>query len=216
MREFIRPLNKTINGRIQKANLSNFENEIRKYILKSYITNGKAPIIQNLSKQFNFSDAEIILILEKLKHTDIINFRNNQIICSYPFSNKPTDFTVKIENNSTVFALCATDAFGIHFLTQQNCIVESKCPCCQENLNIVLSGGQVTQSNPANIVEFVSLPENCGCTSDSFCPTIKFFCNRDHINLWKIQQDYDFNGEIYELDEVAYHSKKIFSNLLEL
>src|SRR6266542_2630505 len=134
MKEFIRPLDKTINGRIKKDILSNHENKIRKYVLESYISKGKAPIIQDLSKQFEISVEEVIVILERLKKTDIINFKDNQIICSYPFSDKATDFTVEIENNSTVFALCATDAFGIHFLTKQHCVIKSKCPCCQQEL----------------------------------------------------------------------------------
>jgi hypothetical protein len=216
MKEFIRPIDKTIFGRIKKAKLSDSENEIREFILKSYILNGKSPGIHELLNSFNKSENEIVSVLEKLQEFDIINFKNSQIICSYPFSNNQTDFLVKINNLSNVFALCATDAFGIHFLSKENCGIFSKCPQCQAKIEIQLSEEIITNQNTENIVEFVSLPENCNCTSESFCPTIKFFCSVEHINKWKSNQKYDFEGEIYSLDEVLYHSKKIFSDLLVL
>jgi len=216
MKEFIRPLHKTIYGRIQSANLSDTENEIRKYILNHYISSGKAPEVSHLSVYFNLSEYEILLVLEKLKKFDIINFRDNQIICSYPFSNKETDFLVEIKNYANVFALCATDAVGIHFLSKQNCLIKTKCPSCNQDIRIQLNDGEIMHHEPEHIREFVSLPENCGCASSDFCPIIRFFCSEKHLSNWKEKQKYNFKGEIYELDEVAYHSKKIFSELLNL
>lgn len=212
MKEFIRPLDKTINGRIKKANLSDAENEVRRLILKNYILKGKSPVIQDLSAQLKISDSEISLILESLKKADIINLKNNEVISAYPFSDKETDFIVKIAGNTNVFALCATDAVGIHFLTKQDCLIKTSCPFCKNEISIEMANGKIIKYQPDSVIEFVSLPENCGCTSSTFCPTIKFFCNKDHIGMMK----YDFSGEIYNLEEVAYHSKKIFSNLLEL
>jgi hypothetical protein len=216
MKEFVRPLDKTIFGRIRKAKLSDSENEIRKFILKTYISNGKSPDIQDLYKYFNISENVIVLVLEKLHKFDIISFKNGQISCSYPFSNKASEFLVEIANNSNVYALCATDAFGIHFMTNEKCVVKTKCPYCFAEIEIQLGAGKITNQKPGNIVEFVSLPENCKCTSESFCPTIKFFCSKEHINEWKLNQKYDFEGEIYSLDEVLYHSEKIFCDLLIL
>jgi len=109
-------IGKTVKGRINEAKLTFEEDEIRKKLKISSV---------NIVNQ----------TIEKLQKADILSIKGSKIISAYPFSAIPTLHKVIFEDGHRVYALCATDALGIHFMLNENIAVIS---------------------NPQVIIEFVS------------------------------------------------------------
>lgn len=209
-------IGETVRGRIANSELYPVENEIRKYILKEFSKNGRAPTPEEIMADLGISSIDLVnQTIEKLVNLDIILKKGQTIVSAYPFSALETPHKVIFEDGHEVYALCATDAFGIHFMLNQDITIRSRCPKCEREIKIVVKGGQITSRNPRDIIEFMGAQERCGCTAETLCPFINFFCSRRHLEkLRKTNTAYE-TGEVYSLTEAMEHGRVIFGDFLK-
>jgi len=209
-------IGETVKGRIAEAELSPRENEIRKYILREFARNGSPPALREIMDGLGIPSEEIVnQTLEKLQKADILSRKGNEIISAYPFSAGETHHKVVFRDGNEVYALCATDALGIHFMLNEDITVLSRCPRCRREMRIVVERGRIVSHLPEGIIEFVSNREGDGCTAETICPFINFFCSREHLEEWREGNPEHENGEIYSLNEALEHGKTIFGGFMK-
>ncbi len=203
MKRLMDQIGETVKRRITEASLTPVEEEIRKYILREFARNGRAPTSEEIVKGLRLPSVGMVNeTIEKLQKADILSRRANQIISAYPFSAAATLHKVIFKDGREVYALCATDAIGIHFMLNEDITVISQCPECGNEMRIVIRHHQIDFHEPEGIIEFVSNVERCGCTAENICPFINFFCSQEHLEGWRNKNLEYRNGETYSLTDV--------------
>lgn len=216
MKRLMDQIGKNSKDRLAKVNLNSIENEIRKYILMEFANNGLPPHPEYIAEKLNLSPIDIVnKAIDKLQKADLLSLNDKEIISSYPFSALETNHKVKFDNGHEVYALCATDALGIHFMLNRDIIILSKCPECEKEIIIKVKNHQIDSCVPDRLIEFVSNIQRCGCTAKNLCPYINFFCSEEHLNEWREKNPLYKSGEIYSLNEALEYSKTIFADLLK-
>jgi len=216
LKSLIDQIGKTVRGRLAEARLSPAEEDARKYILKEFARTGKAPSDKTIAEAMKLPTTESAsLLVEKLHKADILTKEDGEIVSAYPFSAKATRHQVHFQDGHTIYALCATDALGIHFMLHENVTVRSRCPECEDEMKIELEDGKVASCYPEGVVEFVSSRKDCGCTAKTFCPFMNFFCSQEHLDKWRKKNPENGNGEMYQLHQVLEHGKHIFGDFLK-
>ncbi len=209
-------IGETVRGRLAEARLSHAEDDVRKYILKEFAGTGKPPSEKTVAKAMKLPSLESAhRLVEKLHKADILTKEGGEIISAYPFSAKATRHKVIFQDGREVYALCATDAIGIHFMLHEDNSVRSRCPECENEIKIEVKDGKVAACVPEGVVEFVSSREQCGCTAKTFCPFMNFFCSEAHLEKWREKNPAYGKGEMYQLHQVLEHGKHIFGDFLK-
>jgi hypothetical protein len=206
----------TVRGKLAEANLNQSENEMRKYILKEFAKTGRPPAEKAIVEAMNLVSVETVhRFIERLHKADILTMEGGEIVSAYPFSAKQTRHKVVFPDGHEIYALCATDALGIHFMLGENIIVHSSCPECEGEMKIEVKDGKIASCIPEGVVEFVSRASDCGCTAKTFCPFMNFFCSHEHLDKWREKNPNSNMGEMYQLQQVLEHGKYIFGDFLK-
>jgi len=209
-------IGESVRGRIAEANLDPLEDETRKYILREFAAQGKPPTMTALMKKMKLPSIDAARrIVDRLHRADILTKEGEKIISAYPFSIRVTRHRIAFRDGREVYALCATDALGVHFMLHQPITVRSSCPACEKEMTIVMEDGRVASSNPADIVQFVSSSDKCGCTAKTFCPNMNFFCSEEHVSIWRQNNPSLGEGDLYSLQETLEYGRGIFGSFLE-
>ena len=216
MKSLMDQIGETVRGRVAEAHLSPVEDETRKYILRVFARTGHPPSDTAITEAMKLPSLESVhRLVEKLNKADILTQEGGEIISAYPFSAKATRHKVIFKDGHEVYALCATDALGIHFMLGEDITVRSRCPACENEMKIEVKGGRVASCAPEGVVEFVSRREHCGCTAKTFCPFMNFLCSLEHLEKWQEKNPASGKGEMYQLPQVLEHGKYIFGDFLK-
>lgn len=209
-------IGESVKGRVAAAKLDPVEDEIRKFILRKFAANGKAPSLQEIGEEMDLASTEFFnRTVKKLELADILSIKGAVIISAYPFSAQETRHRVIFADGRRAYALCATDALGIHFMLNEPITILSRCPWCERETEVTVKNGTIYSCKPEGMLEFVSEQERCGCTAETCCPYINFFCSRVHLARWREKNSELANGETYTLDEALRHGRMIFGDFLD-
>ena len=216
MKRLMDEIAESVKSRITESQLTPSEDEIRKYILRAFARNGTPPSSEEITERLRPSSVDFVnQTIGKLQNADILLRKGGEIISAYPFSALPTSNKVILKEGHQVYALCATDALGIHFMLNEDITVISQCPLCRREMQIIVKGRQIDSYDPDGIIEFVSDVENNGCTAETICPYINFFCSEEHLEEWRDVNPAYRNGEIYSLSDVLEYGRIIFADFLK-
>ena len=206
----------SVKENIIRANLNPSEEMIRKCILRKFAHSGKAPSPAEIKSELGLSSIdEVNRSIVKLEKNDIVLRKDGEIVSSYPFSAKKTRHRVIFEDGHEVYALCSTDALGVHFMLDKNITVLSSCPKTGKEITIVVKDGGIKSCNPKSAVEFVSQGKSGCCTAEACCPHMNFFYSMKHLVKWREKNPKYRNGEIYLPNETLKHGKSIFEAFLK-
>ncbi len=206
----------TVRGRLAEANLTQSENEARKFILKEFARTGKPPAEKAIVEAMKLPSVEAVhKFIERLHKADILTMEGGEIISAYPFSARKTRHKVAFPDGHEIYSLCATDALGIHFMLGENIVVRSRCPECEGEMKIEVKDGKIASCVPEGVVESVSSGDHCGCTAKTFCPFMNFFCSKEHLEKWREKNPASAQGEMYQLQQVLEHGKYTFGDFLK-
>jgi len=204
----------SIKERILAAHLNPHELEVYKFILNEY-TDGKVPTLKSISEAFKVNTKQNLEeILRKLQGNDLLTVKGEEIINAYPYSSIETPHKVIFEDNKEVYALCATDSIGIHFMTKNNIKIESICPQCGKKIKVQVKDGAISTGNGHEIIEFISYQNRGLNTAENLCPLLNFFCSIDHLKKWKKENPELKRGMVLNLQEALELSKKVFGDLI--
>ena len=205
----------TVARRLAQAKLSDVEDRARRYILRHFAVNGRAPGLAGLQRELRLpSDEDAVAILTKLDAADLIVYEpaTASITAAYPFSGKPTGHRVEV-GNRTLHALCAIDALGIPFMLDAPGVIRSECFWCHAPVRVHVEGGGIAMHWPASVVAWYPEKDSCGCTATSRCVLINFFCSEDHLGAWRKANPRE-EGTALNLQEAVEAGRMIFGELL--
>lgn len=216
MKGLMDKIGKTVKDHLVEAKLSSLEDEIRKYILREFVRSGRPPDIKEIAEGLTLSSIDVVnQTIEKLEEADILLRKGDNIVCAYPFSAIETPHKVILEDGREVYALCATDALGIHFMLAKDVTILSRCPECNKEIRVAAKDGKIDSYHPDGTIEFVSNRETDRFTAEALCPFINFFCSTGHLEEWRERNPEYRSGEIYSLSEALEHGKNIFGDFLK-
>ncbi len=215
MAGLIERIGESVRGRKSGAKLDPEEDGIRKFILRKLAGTGKAPSLREIGEEMGHASMEFVnRTVEKLERADILTRKGGEIVSAYPFSAQETRHHVVFANGSRVYALCANDALGIHFMLNEPITILSRCPRCEGEIEVTVKNGRIDSRKPEEMLEFVSERERCGCTAETCCPYINFFCSVEHLASWREKNPELADGETYTLDDALRHGRMIFEDYL--
>lgn len=181
-----------------------------------FANNGRAPHPEEIVDKLNLYSIDTVnKVIDKLQKADLLCQNGEEIISAYPFSVLETNHKVIFDDGHEVYALCATDALGIHFMLNKDITILSRCPECEREIRIKVKNHQIDSYVPDGLIEFVSNIQRCSCTAKNLCPYINFFCSEKHLNEWREKNLQHKSGEIYSLNEALEHGRTIFADLLK-
>lgn len=207
-------IGESIRGRALAEGLDPSENELRKFILRRFAVTGISPSLREIGDTTGFTTEFVDRTVEKLERADILTRKDGEIVSAYPFSAVKTRHRVVFADGRGVYALCATDALGISFMLNEPITILSLCPWCEGGMEVAVRNGRIASRRPEGMLEFVSERERCGCTAETCCPYINFFCSGEHLAKWRERNSEFARGETYSLDETLRHGEMIFKDLL--
>ncbi len=114
MKSLMDQIGATVRRRLAEANLSQSENETRKYILREFARTGKPPAETAMVAAMKLPSIESLRrFIERLHKADILTVEDGEVISAYPFSARQTRHKVVFSDGREIYSLCATDAMGI-------------------------------------------------------------------------------------------------------
>lgn len=215
VRGLMKRIGESVRGRLAGAKLDSVEDGVRRFILGRFAACGKAPSPEEIAKGVGLASLDVVRrALGMLESADLLSTKGGKIVSAYPFSAQETRHRVIFGDGRQVFALCATDALGIHFMLDEAITVLSRCPSCDREMRVTVEDGRIESRDTPGMVEFVAERERGGCTAATCCPYINFFCSGEHLERWQTENPALANGETCSLEEALRHGRDIFGDFL--
>jgi len=192
--------------------------EVRKYIFDYFLSNSRAPVLEEIMDRFGLTRKEAAKVLEELElaHHVIRVPGTNRILMANPFSALDTPFRVEV-GAKEYFAACAWDAVAYHVMLSRDTQVRSFCHHCAEPIKIKFSEGRPVSSKPLLPIVYLALPavkwwENIVITCAN---NMVFFSSRRHLDDWT-ESNPGFSGEALTLNQTLKISVPIYKNKMKL
>jgi hypothetical protein len=199
---------------LRAASLTTDEDRVRRHVLQSFAA-GATPNVPTIADQCGVHPLLIQGILERLARADVLllDVSGKTVLAAYPFSSVPTPHRVLLPGRE-VFALCAVDALGIPGMVQEAAAISSRCAQCGLPVEIQAQPENVTRCLPVEtVVWFPASEDDCCPVAHSRCPSISFFCCRDHLEGWR-QVKGQPPGVVLSLSEAFDVGREIFGSML--
>lgn len=195
------------------------EGRLRHVILAQYLVTGHAPTLVSLSELTNFSRQTVARLLKNLNTRDLVvlDEAGEMIVGAYPFSERDMGHRVRL-GGSTLNTMCAIDALGAGPMYGKASVIFSSCLGCAQTVRVATGeGGMTIESvSPKNSIVWSGIRETGGCSADTMCKVMAFFCSDDCLNLWSANQDQAPKGFRLSMDEGLQMGKAIFMPLLAM
>lgn len=204
----------TVARRLNQANLSELEDQVRRYVLRHFAETGQPPQFVELQRQFHLLSTERVqAILARLHAADLIVYDEALgRAAAYPFSSQPTGHRAEMDGR-TLHALCAIDALGIPFMLDAPAWIRSECFWCHAPIEVYVEHGELSNHRPDGLVVWYPEKDSCSCVATSRCILINFFCSTDHLTVWRGANP-DEHGTVLSLEEALEAGQMIFGKLL--
>jgi hypothetical protein len=178
---------------------------VRKFIFDHFFEKCTAPTLEEAMQRFQLSRKEAFARFGELEadHHILLVPGTQRILMANPYSAVTTPFRVYVGDNR-YFANCAWDTVSIHVMLDMDARVESYCHHCAEPIEMSLSNGRATSSDPSEPLIFLSMPvarwyENLVNTCSN---NMVYFSSRDHMNSW-LKENPQIHGESLTVDKMA-------------
>ncbi len=194
------------------------KSKVLRAILESFPLQGKAPSNKELAKILRVSDmVEVTRCLDELEKDDAVlrDKRTGEIIVAYPYSSAETRHRVTIAGRKKIWAMCAIDALGIHFMVGKDTAIESACPQLGTPIIIHFHAGGVSFVDPSTTVVWLNDKRAGEChDATTCCPGTNFFSSPEALEQWKSRRR-KASGELYTLQRAMERGRNLFGHLLQ-
>lgn len=179
------------------------------YILEAFPRSGKAPALEEMERDLVFPKDEIIRILDSLVAASAIRVQpsTHAILDAYPYSGVPTRHRVHLDSGTSLYCMCAVDAFYVPFLVEHDLTIRSRCFFCRSIVEVRVEGRAIVAAQPQQAVIW-----NSAASYD--CPMTNFFCCEAHLLKWR-ETAADEQGQVYTLAEALNAGKTAAERMLK-
>lgn len=179
------------------------------YILEAFPRSGRAPTLEEMERDLVFPKDEIVGILDSLVAAGAIRVQpsTHAVLDAYPYSGVPTRHRVELDNGTSVYCMCAVDAFYVPFLIEHDLTIRSRCFFCRSDVEVRVEHRAIVAARPEQAVIW-----NSAAPYD--CPKTNFFCSQAHLLKWR-ETAADEQGRVYTLDEALNAGKTAAERMLK-
>lgn len=106
---------------------------------------------------------------------------DDELVAIDGLSVRPTQHRMRL-GADVLFTWCAADAIGIPAALGEDALVFTACPNCSTEIVVPIDAG-VPDADEAIVLWMPTA--SCSHVVTQFCPDVNFFCNRDHLTVWR-------------------------------
>ena len=199
------------------SGLGGDENLVRRAILAEYAKTGHAPSHDRLAEVTGREADDLRRILKRLRGRDIVVLDDDDetITGAYPFTDRTTEHSVHL-GDVVVNAMCAIDALGTGAMCGKGSVIHSSCRACGRPIVVETTsrGKEIAAASLDTTVVWSGIQYTNGCSADTMCTVMAFFCTDDCLKSWREANASDVNGYRLSLEEGLQVGKAIFMPLL--
>jgi hypothetical protein len=168
------------------SGLGGDEDRVRRAALSEYVATGVAPTPDRLADVTGIGRGELRRLLEKLEGRDFLVLDGETIAGAYPFTCRITEHRVHL-GGKVLNAMCAIDALGAGAMAGEAAAVHSSCRHCGRPVDIETreGGTEIASSTPAGAVVWSGIQATNGCSADTMCTLMAFFCSDACLDTWR-------------------------------
>ena len=193
------------------SGLDGDEDRVRRAILSEYAATGQAPTSARLADVTGIGRGGLRRLLEKLEGRDFLVLDGETIAGAYPFTGRVTGHRVHL-GGIICNAMCAIDALGAGAMVGEVTTVHSSCRSCGRPVVIETRerGTEIASSSPGSAVVWSGIQATNGCSADTMCTVMAFFCSDACLDEWRA----DKPGYRLSMEEGLQLGMAIFMPLL--
>lgn len=167
------------------SGLDGDEDRLRRAILSEYAATGLAATPDRLTEVTGIGRGGLRRLLEKLEGRDFLVLDGETIAGAYPFTDRNTGHRVHL-GGIVCNAMCAIDALGAGAMVGEVTTVHSSCRTCGRPVDIETRerGTEIASSSPASAVVWSGIQATNGCSADTMCTVMAFFCSDACLDKW--------------------------------
>ncbi len=199
------------------SGMSDDEDRVRRAILREYGRTGRAPDAARLARTAPLSPEKLYDVLLSLQRRDfvVLDDDGGWIVGAYPLTDRETGHVVHI-GSTAVNAMCAIDALGVGAMYRLDTAIESHCCHCGAPVRVHTRAGgrEIASASPSDIVVWSGIQETHGCSADTMCTMMAFFCSAECLGAWLEDDAAGATGHRLSLDEGLQTGRAIFTPLL--
>ena len=189
------------------------ENRVRRAVMDEWGRTGHAPTPARVAEVTGLSADEVAANLAGLKRRDllVLDESGEAIIGAYPLSELETGHRVAL-GDVVVNAMCAIDALGAGAMYGRDTEITSSCRHCGEPIRVQTrdAGATIEAFSPATAVVWSGIQLTDGCSADTMCTVMTFFCSDAHMDAWRKDNAEGIDGYRLSMDEGIQAGKAIF------
>jgi hypothetical protein len=162
------------------------EIQVLRSIFGIILKQGRSPTMEELRLSLKRSEEEITNALDELEKKGDLLLRKKgtqEIASIYPFSLKPTEHQIILEDGTKLFAMCAVDALGMPIMFNRNVGIISRCKECQQEMVFEIKNGEITYMSHQDAT-ICSPKTQIYPAAETTCPLVNFFCSKKHADEW--------------------------------
>ncbi len=189
---------------------------IRRAILVEYAATGHAPSLARLAELTGIGSDGVGGLLRDLEGRDIVVMEEGgeTITGAYPFTERETGHRVDL-GGTALNAMCAIDALGAGAMCGRDTTIHSSCRHCRLPIRIETCnrGAEIASASPEGAVVWSGIRDTRGCSADTICPIMAFFCSDDCLDAWR-RTGAGSEGHRLSMEEGLQVGKALFTPLL--
>ena len=164
------------------------EDRVRIAVLTQYAEAGHAPSHERLAEITGFEREEVVHLLRQLQERDhvFLNESDRAIVVAYPFTERDTGHRIRL-GKKTLNAVCAIDALGAGAMVGVDAVIDSTCRQCRCAIHVETrdKGRGIKSVSPEDAIVWSGVQDIDGCSADTQCTVMTFFCSDDHLDAWR-------------------------------
>jgi Alkylmercury lyase len=188
-------------------------------VLRAFAATGLSPDRATLRRDAIVDDADVALT--ELQQHDVIQLDEDGLIwAAYPFSGRPTQHLVTIDDGPTVYAMCAIDALGMSAMLGRRVTIRSIDPNNSRAVTVTVNEERAAWV-PSTTVVVIGEVIDSGADScrsprpaaDRCCGTLNFFTDKASARIW-LAEHRDISGRIVDQERALQIGVETFCDLL--
>ena len=168
------------------SGLDGDEDRVRRAILSEYAATGRAATPGRLREVTGIGRGDLRRLLEKLEERDFLVLDGETIAGAYPFTERITGHRVLL-GGKVLNAMRAIDALGAGAMLGADTTVHSSCRHCGRPVEFETRerGTEIASSSPRSAVVWAGIQATNGCSADTMCSVMAFFCSDACLDKWR-------------------------------
>ena len=193
------------------------EDRVHRAVLDHYAETGYPPSVARLTAATGLEPEDVRQLLGTLAARDMIALGVSDVTITgaAPFTESDSPHRVHMGGHE-INATSAVDALGAGIMCRRDVQIASRCPACGGAIHLETRerGAGLGRAMPSGTVVWMGSDHVSDGAAVPPSRTTAFFCERDHLALWRKSEGAGAEGVRLSLDEALQAARALFGPLL--